>query len=210
MPSSEYKGRRGGAEDVIRRISNLLPSNTVAQSLASAHGDPILAYNRKSEIWEKIENYSKFFNSDTKAKHIVFTYSLLRALERKKKYLRENEDKLGAFQKEQLSVLRQRGSIQLLASATSFCLETFIDRPIPNIFRLSFGEVSPETAIRNWNPILEITFPFCEVLLPALEGGLKNYEKVEEVKKEFRRLVEATKLANNEIIRTFSEKIIEK
>ncbi|HBX9334252.1 TPA: hypothetical protein MIK03_29590, partial [Klebsiella pneumoniae] len=41
IPDAEYDGgRRGGAESVIRRKTNLLPSYTVGQALMSFHGEP--------------------------------------------------------------------------------------------------------------------------------------------------------------------------
>lgn len=208
IPETNYQGRRGGAEDIIRRRPNLMPSDTVAQSLAAFHGNPILAYNRKAEIWERSETYSKFFNTETTATHIIFTYSLLRAIERKKKQLKENEVKLTGAQIEQLNVLRYRGSIQLLVNAISHCLETFMDRRLPNLFRLSFGVTAPETAKENWTPIVDITLPFCNQLLPALEGGLKNPDRVEESIRTYRGLVEATKLANKDIISEFTKNVI--
>jgi len=209
LPNTEYRGRRGGAEDVIRRTPNLLSSDTVAQSLAAAHGDPILAYDRKSQIWEKNENYSKFFNSQTSAEHIVFAYSLKKALEQKKRGLIEKEEDLIGSEKEQLSVLRNRGSMLLLVSAISECLEIFLDRKIPNLFRISFGKKDSKTAIEYWNEIIEITLPFSGKLMPALEGGLKNYDKCKQVKEEFKSLVLATRLANKQIIDNFREKIVD-
>jgi hypothetical protein len=43
-------GRRGSHSDAILRPSNLMPSYTVGQALMALHGDPITAYNRKSQI----------------------------------------------------------------------------------------------------------------------------------------------------------------
>jgi hypothetical protein len=76
-PDAEYEGgRRGGVTDTIKRRPNLLPSYTVGQALAAFHGNPVIAYDRKSEIWISDQLYSSFFKEETTAKHIVFAYSL--------------------------------------------------------------------------------------------------------------------------------------
>jgi hypothetical protein len=78
IPDAEYEGgRRGGASDVIKRSKYSLPSYTVGQSLAAFHGDPVNAYDKKSDIWTNENLYRRFFTERTTAKHIVFCYSLL-------------------------------------------------------------------------------------------------------------------------------------
>jgi hypothetical protein len=53
IPDAVYEGgRRGGASDAIRRSKFTLPSFTVGQSLAAFHGDPVAAYDKKSELWD--------------------------------------------------------------------------------------------------------------------------------------------------------------
>ena len=65
IPQAEYDGgRRGGARDAMRRRRNLLPSYTVGQALAAFHGDPVTAYDQKSEIWVKDGTYLKYFNEN--------------------------------------------------------------------------------------------------------------------------------------------------
>jgi hypothetical protein len=82
IQNSEYEGgRRGGYGDAIRRRPNLLASYTVGQALAAFHGEPITAYNLKSEIWINDRLYARVFNADTTARHIVFTFSLLNCVE---------------------------------------------------------------------------------------------------------------------------------
>jgi AIPR protein len=82
IPSAEYEGgRRGGPTDAIRRRPHLLASYTVGQALAALHGDATVAYNQRADIWSSDTLYSKYFNDHTTAAHIVFAYSLLRAVE---------------------------------------------------------------------------------------------------------------------------------
>ena len=201
--NAEYTGgRRGSSGDVIVRRPNLLPSYTVGQALAAFHGDPIVAYNQKTDIWVIDKLYSKYFNDDTTAAHIVFAYGLLRAVESKKMYLvnqaKGGDDNLTDAEQQQLAVLRKRGSIYLLVSAISACLEIFRGGRVPNTFRLSFGErMSPEDATKAWSGIVEIAASFCDQLDGAISDGLKNVERVNMAIKTFKSLVLATAKSNS-------------
>jgi len=82
VPNAEYEGgRRGGYGDAIKRRPNLLASFTVGQALAAFHGDSVVAYNQKSDIWINDRLYGKYFQDDTTARHIVLAYSLLKSIE---------------------------------------------------------------------------------------------------------------------------------
>jgi hypothetical protein len=75
IPDAEYEGgRRGGASDAIKISKFTLPSYTVGQSLAAFHGDPVTAYDKKSELWTSEKNYRHIFTDRTTARHIVFCY----------------------------------------------------------------------------------------------------------------------------------------
>jgi len=212
IPDCEYEGgRRGGAVDAIRRRPNLLPSYTVGQALACFHGDPIIAYNQKRNIWVSDRLYSKYFSEDTKATHIVCAYSLLRAVEEKKKVIVEKSKKsassMSSIEEGQLDFFRKRGSTYLFAAAVASCLETFLDRKVPNLFRISFGLTSPSESKNSWLNILDVTAPFCNHLDPALKGGLKNTQNVQSAIQTFRSLVQATVAANKTIYDEFKSKI---
>ncbi len=211
IPDAEYEGgRRGGAQDVIRRRVNLLPSYTVGQALACFQQDPIVAYNQKTAIWVNDRLYSKYFNENTKAAHIVCAYSLLRSVEEKKKEILEKSRKstLTSLEDEYLAYFRQRGSIYLLTSSIVSCLEIFLSRKVPNISRISFGsETSTKISSEYWSEIINVTLPFCSQLNPGLDGGLKNMKTVTNVMKTFRSLVQATSAANQSIYDAFKLKI---
>jgi hypothetical protein len=82
IPDALYFGaRRGGQQDRARRPSNLMSSDTVAQSLAAFHGQPGVAYHQLRTIWENDQTYSDYFSESTTAAHIVFAYSLLTAIQ---------------------------------------------------------------------------------------------------------------------------------
>lgn len=94
IPDAEYEGgRRGGASDAIKRSKFTLPSYTVGQSLAAFHGDPVTAYDKKSELWTSEKNYRQIFTERTTARHIVFCYSLLSQLNKQKLSLVQKEKK---------------------------------------------------------------------------------------------------------------------
>jgi AIPR protein len=89
IPNVEYIPRRGGHEDIIKRPVNALYSITAGQALAAFHGTPQIAYHGKTKIWEDNEIYTKYFNEQTKAEHIVFAHSLQVAIETKKIQLKQ-------------------------------------------------------------------------------------------------------------------------
>ena len=70
IPGISYLPRRGGYEDIIKRRPDMLPSVTAGQALAAFHGDPGIAYHQKTHMWEENLLYSKYFNEQTKAKHV--------------------------------------------------------------------------------------------------------------------------------------------
>jgi hypothetical protein len=212
IPRSEYNGgRRGSSGDAIRRQPNLIPSYTVGQALAALHGDPIVAYNQRSEIWSNDRLYSKYFNEETTAAHIVFAYGLLRAVENKKMQL-ANKDKSGNgltdVEKSQLAFFRKRGSIYLLVSAISSCIETISGRHVPNRYRLAFKEnLSPTESEGIWAEIVDVAISFCAKLEDAFTDGLKNTDKVGKAVQTFSELMHATAIPNANVYKKFAARI---
>ena len=205
IPNAKYLGgRRGGDEDMIKRVPSLLPSDTVAQALAAFHQDSVIAYNEKTKIWVSDNLYSRYFSERTSARHIVCSYSLLRAVEKAKSNLLFTKE-ITDSQRIQLEFLRSRGATYLLASAIASCIEVLAGKAIPDKFKVSFGKsISPENAEAIWEPIVAVTTPFVNQLAPAAERGLKNADLAKEKISLFRSLVEATKIANIEIFKKFS------
>ncbi|MCH4021987.1 MAG: AIPR family protein [Acetobacter sp.] len=179
--------------DSIQRRPKLLPSYSVGQALAALHGFPAVSYNEKSAIWSRDTLYSRFFNDNLTAKHIVFSYSLLKAIENEKSSLRAKEvagNNLTAAEREKLSFYRKRGSVFLLLAAIGECLESIADRVIINRFSVSFSEsVSPESAAQIWKPTVEALSGLHTHLDKAFSDGLKNQERISETLKAFSQLV---------------------
>lgn len=206
-----YGGRRGGHEDVIRRPSNLLPSDTVAQALAAFHQDPVIGYNNKSDIWTIDTVYSKYFTEQTSAEHIIFVYSLLRSIESKKRHLVDGSKtgSLSEAEAQQLDFLQRRGAHFLLTSAIAKCLETFLGKPVPNTFRASFNtKVSPEDAEKYWEQIVDVTIPFCKQLLPAVKRSLNSNDEATQAISNFKDFVESAKEYHTPRFQSFAMHVI--
>lgn len=123
---------------------------------------------------------------------------------------KSNNSNITDTESEELGVLRSRGSMLLFVQAIGSCQETILDKKVVNPFRLSFGNaVSPDRAIKYWEPIIDATIPFCKQLTPALIGGLNNAEKAREVISNFKSLVEATKTVNKSIFDKFASYVLE-
>ncbi|MBY4571131.1 hypothetical protein ACN95_14005 [Gordonia sihwensis] len=213
IPDSTYLGaRRGGSEDRARKPSNLIPSDTAAQSLAAFHQDPTTAYHDLASIWNKDSVYVRFFSDHTTAEHIVFCYSLWLAVAERKADL--NALKAGnqtSDDREALEYLRRRGSLYLLVAAIANAAEVYLGRAVPNAFSLSFGRsVSPATAADYWLPLVDTLLPFAASQLgPAFDdGGVRRREVVKSHVTSFRNIVASTKRANAAIFSEFAEKVV--
>ncbi|MGV9859465.1 AIPR family protein [Gordonia sp. NPDC003425] len=162
IPDAEYEGgRRGGASDAIKRSKNALPSYTVGQALAAFHGDPVTAYNKKSDIWTSEKLYRQFFTERTTARHIVFCYSLLDTINQRKIDLtgkqREEPDSLTEQEKVQLEFLSKKGAPFLIVYCISQTIETILGRRIANRFDVHFkANLSPIDATKIWDPVLNV------------------------------------------------------
>ncbi|MCF8009857.1 MAG: AIPR family protein [Clostridiales bacterium] len=212
-PNVTYLGtRRGGAENAISRPSNLIPSDTVAQSLAAFHQIPGIAYNQKSNIWESDSLYSKLFNESTHASHLLFVYSLNQAITNIKNSLmikEKKENSLTTGEKEILSFLRFRGSIYILMVAIGNCMETILYKNITNKFLLRFNEQKELAEYEKlWESIVQCCIPFKYELKRPLDKGLKNQGDIQESLVRFKSFVEATYLSNKETYSEFSSKVI--
>ncbi|QQP91666.1 AIPR family protein [Skermanella sp. TT6] len=184
IPDAEYEGgRRGGASDAIKRSKFTLPSYTVGQSLAAFHGDPVTAYDKKSELWTNEKNYRHIFTDRTTARHIVFCYSLLSAINDQKLELTQRHKKdpssLTNVENTSLGFLNKKGSNYLLLHVISQCMETILSKSIPNRFDLQFiNNVSPSTASNYWLPIVSMMLSLSNQLDNAFSRNRISNESV--------------------------------
>lgn len=199
IPSAEYEGgRRGGASDAIKRSKNALPSYTVAQALAAFHGDPVNAYDKKSELWTSETRYRKIFTDRTTANHIVFCYSLLDHINSTKSALvkagRTNPEAQTEPDRKKLSFLSQKGANYLLIYTISQCLETILGRPIPNKFDICFERnMSPEAASKLWQPIVEMMLALSNQLDEAFSRNRISSEGIDTTVPKFVGIIESLK-----------------
>jgi hypothetical protein len=208
VPEAEYRGaRRGGVQAAIERSRNLLADSAVAQSLAAFHLEPNLAYNDTRRIWVDDGTYARFYSDNTTARHIVFTYSLLRSIEATKKRLSDiPEDERTENQRRQMAFFRRRGSTFLLVAAISASIETFLGRAVTDRWALTFADnCSPAEAIERWQPIVDSALAFSQQLSEATDLGLKNPETVQGALDDFQSLIVATAEANRPRYDEFAE-----
>lgn len=208
-----FGGRRGGEDDAIRRIPNLISSDTAAQSLAAFHQRPVTAYNQKGNLWESDQEYSRIFNDGTHADHILFVYSLHLAIGNHKLVLmskERNTEKLTNTEEKTVEFLRYRGSIYILMAAIGSCMEIIIDEPISSNFLLRFKKIKEMSDAETlWRPIVDCCIAFRSVLQKPLQKGvgLKSTKDVEDAILEFRSLFEATLVSNKKLYNEFAEKV---
>lgn len=210
IPEALYRGaRRGGAEDAMKRDRTLLPDSSVAQSIASFHGNPNLAYNDLRQIWEHDSTYARFFNDSLHARHIVFCYSLLKAIENAKAELTNiPEEKRTRSQKDRAEFLRSRGVIHLLTAAIGASIETILAEAVPDRFSLRFKKnLSPVEAIDMWQPIVQSCLSFSSQLTEATNLGLKSADRVEEALRKFESMIEATRNTMKEVFDGFAAQV---
>lgn len=199
IPDADYRGgRRGGASDAIVRRRGLLPDSSVAQALAAFHGRPNLAYNETRAIWDNDAVYASVFRDTVSARHIVFVFGLLRAIDNAKQNITAiAEAERTDAQKKHAEFFRGRGSNLLMLAAIGSCFETVIGRPIADRTELKFKKnVSPTEAAEVWQPLVDTLLAFSAQLVPATNQGLKSSERVARAIEGFSAMVEATRAAN--------------
>jgi hypothetical protein len=177
IPDAEYEGgRRGGVSDAIKRSKNTIPSYTIAQALAAFHGEPAVAYDRKSDLWKVDKNYNLIFNQETSARHMVFLFSLLENINNRRLRIidkqKNDPEGLTGVEKGTLTFLNKKGSQFLLLFAMSQVLETIVAAPISSKFKLQFkANLSPAEAETKWDAVLDIMLPLNAYFDEAFSNG---------------------------------------
>ncbi|WP_109108337.1 AIPR family protein [Azospirillum sp. TSO35-2] len=213
IPDAEYEGgRRGGASDAIKRSKFTLPSYTVGQSLAAFHGNPVTAYDKKSELWTNDSNYRHIFTERTTARHIVFCYSLLTSINDRRLDLTNMDKKDGnsltKIQKTSLDFLNNKGANYLLLHVISQCMETILSKPIPNRFDLQFRQnVSPFAAVSLWKPIVDMMLSLSNQLEPAFSRNRISNENVNKTVPNFVGVVASIKDLQQTTFNDFASKV---
>ena len=207
----EYSGARRGLTGSIAKQSNfLIPTDTVAQAIASFHNEPNIAYNEKKNIWVNDKVYSRYFSDHTTAYHIIFVVSLLKAIETTKTILKQKREKeKTSKEKNLLKIFRKKGSTFLFAAAVANCMEIFTESPIKDTYTIRFKDNKKMEDLKElWKPIIKATSPFISELDPSLDGALKSKDTIRGNIESFSNVVSSTAQINQTIYKNFIKNII--
>lgn len=212
ITNADYEGgRRGSVSDAIKRRPNLLPSFTVGQALSAFHGDPVIAYNEKSRIWNDNDAYNRIFNDQTTASHIVLCFSLLRSIELAKHELMaksKSEASLLDQDQKKLDFFRMVGSQFLLISTIANSLELILDQPVPNRFRVAFRDGSVPEGVSKWTPIVDVFLAFAPRLSEFLREGLKGNERARAAALDVRQTLDSIKQYHQSTYSAFKKSVV--
>lgn len=181
----------GGRRDSTRvRNKEVFDPYLVAQTLLAFHGDCVKAYNSKKSIWDEDKEYTNIFSDQLLSEHIIFVYSLGRAIDEYKIYLKNKKEERTDVEEGEFVFLSKRGSKMLLIYAISICMESLVGKKILDSWRLFYKENQNfDSLVKKWKQIIDILLPFHETLEPALVGGLKNKEISKNVAMQLRAVV---------------------
>jgi hypothetical protein len=187
-------------------------ASSVGQSLAAFHGDPVTAYDKKSEIWTSENTYRHIFTDRTTARHIVFCYSLLMTVNNRKLELSQKQKKdsssLTGIENTSLAFLNNKGANYLLVHVISRCIETILSRPIPNRFDLYFCEnVSPSAAEQLWSSIVNVMLSLSNQLESAFSRNRISHESVSKSVPNFVGVVDSIQSLQQETFSRFAANV---
>lgn len=181
----------GGRRDSTRvRNKEVFDPYLVAQTLLAFHGNCVTAYNSKKIIWDEDKEYSNIFSDQLSAEHIIFVYSLGRAIDEYKIFLKNKKEERTDVEEGEVNFLSRRGAKMLLIYAIGVCMESLISKKIFDSWKLFYKDNQNfESLVKRWKQVLDILLPFHGTLEPALIGGLKSREASKNVAMQLRAVV---------------------
>ncbi len=181
----------GGRRDSTRvRNKEVFDPYLVAQTLLAFHGNCVTAYNSKKIIWDEDKEYSNIFSDQLSAEHIIFVYSLGRAIDEYKIFLKNKKEERTDVEEGEVNFLSRRGAKMLLIYAIGVCMERLISKKIFDSWELFYKDNQNfESLVKRWKQVLDILLPFHGTLEPALIGGLKSREASKNVAMQLRAVV---------------------
>jgi len=207
---SGYTGGRRGV-DVGKNLGESVDVTSAGQALAAFHGDPGIAYQEKRMIWENDRLYGHLFSSETTAQHVLFCWSLLKAVAAYKLELRGLAvAQLTKGKTEQRKYFEQRGATFLMVAAMAECVEALLGRNVPDRFRLAFGgRPTPSECVALWRPVVTAFAPLAEKRLgPLLTPSGPPRELDREVLGEFRNHMEGIVEGRSDLREAFSAEVV--
>ena len=175
-PALFYNGGRRDDKTVKNKI--VFDPYLVAQTVLAFHGDCVVAYNGKKRIWDEDKICAQVFTDQLSVEHIIFIYSLSKAIDEFKNNLRKKKEARTDTEKTEMEFLSKRGSKMLMIATISECLEDLLSAKISDKWKLKFKDNSDfEKLIQMWLKVIGAIIPFNKNLNPALQDGLKNKEQ---------------------------------
>jgi hypothetical protein len=146
------------------------------------------------------------FRDAVAARHVVYAYSLLKAVERAKQQIAKiPEQSRTDAQKKHARFFSARGSTHLLVSAIGAAIETILGRAVADRYALRFVQnLSPAAAMEKWQPVVDVALAFSGQLQAATDQGLKAEERVATAHSDFGAMIEATRTFNAETFDQFA------
>lgn len=208
IPEADYRGgRRGGSSDVIVRPSNLISTKTAAQSLACFHGDPTAAYHEIAKIWSDNDYYLRTFDPQVTARHLLFCFSLLKAIEQYKLTL-ASAGQLTGNQQKILDYLRLRGGGFMLATAIAANLEELCQLTAPSSWGFQFKKnYSPALATAAWLTVVPSLAEFSEVLREALVPNFRSAQRRDAALKQYSGILGAILKMKPDVYASFAAEV---
>lgn len=205
-PALFYNGGRRDDKNVKNKI--IFDPYLVAQTVLAFHGDSVLAYNGKKRIWDEDRIYAQVFTDQLSVEHIIFVYSLSKAIDEFKNDLRKKKETRTDTEEQQMEFLSKRGSKMLLIATISDCLEDIMSAKVSDKWKLQFKDNSNfENLIQMWLKVIETIISFNNKLEPALQGGLKNKEQVSSQISEVKSIVASVKMMLSNQLKDVIDKI---
>ncbi|WP_084145949.1 AIPR family protein [Anaerovorax odorimutans] len=178
-PQLYYSG--GRRDDKKPKNKEILDPYMVAQTVMAYHGDCVKAYNGKKAIWDGDKDYNFIFSDQLKVEHIIFVYSLSRAIDEYKIMLKNKREMRTDNENEQFDYLSKRGSKMLLIYTIAESMESVLQKKILAPWSIAFKDNNDfDVLVEKWKSVIKSFMSFNKSLLPALEGGLKNKEQVKQ------------------------------
>ncbi len=192
--------------------STVFLHNTVGQALAAFNGDPVVAYDKKAEIWTNETVYRKTFTDRTSARHVVFCYSLLDEINNRKISLTKDKRDGGELKKsdlDNLEFLDKKGASFLLVHLISDSLETILGKAIPNKQDLVFiqKDITPSDASEKWTPIVDLFLSLSAQLDAAFSKSRITSDNVSRVTPQFRGVISSLKSIHAQTFSNFAKEV---
>lgn len=201
-PALYYNG--GRRDGKVIRNKEVFDPYLVSQTLLAYHGDCVTAYNEKKNIWDDDKLYNTVFIDQLSVEHIIFIYSLSRAIDEYKIMLKDKKELRTDSENDQMAFLSKRGSKMLLITTISECLENIIGIKIVDSWNSKFKDCSDfDKLVEMWKQVICVIISFQSTLLPVLDGGLKNRENVRKSTQAVKSIVYAIQSTLKEQLKDF-------